>query len=170
MSMSIERSTVTGIFPERAQAERAVAELSSAGFGDDVVGVAGRDDIAEGLGLREAKQTSVGSEFVVVTVEAGDRMEDAHAILLRSGASEVHPAQGELANERPVVVATQGYGLQRDATVEGNDAVTGANSKRAEEAVAQEEGDDTFFGQTVLPEGVQPGSKDDPNVHSPRPI
>lgn len=168
MSMSIERSAVTGIFPERTQADQAVEELRRAGFADDVIGVAGRDEVAEGLGLGEAKKESVIADFVVVTVEAGERMQDALQVLLQCGASEVHPAQQELADERPVAVASQGYGLQRDPSVDGNTSV--ADSNMTENAVAEEEGDDTFFGQTILPEGVQPGSPEDPNVRKPRTV
>lgn len=167
MSMSIERSTVTGIFPELAQAERAVAELKSAGFGDDQVGIAGRDDVAEGLGVGEAKKEAGIPDFIVVTVEAEERMQEAYAILLRSRASEVYPAQDELANE-PLAVASQGYGLQRDPSVEDNTSYEVPYS--TDNAVAEKEGGDTFFGQTILPYHVQPGSPDDPNVQHPRSI
>lgn len=168
MSMSIERSVVTGIFPERTQAEQAVAELKQAGFADDVIGVAGRDEVAEGLGLAEAKRETVLSNFVVVTVEAGERMQDALKVMLQSGASEVHPSQQEQGDEQPLGVASQGYGLQRDPSVEGSAAVE--DTRTTDAAVAEEEGDDTFFGQTILPEGVQPGSPQDPNVRKPRTV
>jgi hypothetical protein len=39
-----ERSTVVGVFSDRAQADRAVEELRRAGFSNDQIGVAGREE------------------------------------------------------------------------------------------------------------------------------
>ncbi len=95
-------------------------------------------------------------------------MQDALKVLLQNGASEVHPAQQEQGDER-LAVTSQGYGLQRDPSVEGIGGDSAVEESRTTDAVvADEEGDDTFFGQTVLPEGVQPGSPEDPNVRNPR--
>src|SRR5262249_37741372 len=56
------RTTALGVVTERDQAERAVAELRSAGFRDDQIGVAIKKEEApeEGPGLGETKATEGG--------------------------------------------------------------------------------------------------------------
>jgi hypothetical protein len=56
------RTTAVGVFTERDQAERAVAELRSAGFRDDQIGVAVKKEEApeEGPGPGETKATEGG--------------------------------------------------------------------------------------------------------------
>jgi len=47
MAKAQERSTAVGVFEDRAQADRAVAELREAGFRDDQIGVAMRHDAGD---------------------------------------------------------------------------------------------------------------------------
>ena len=45
--MRVQKSTVVGVFEDRQQADRAIDELRRAGFRDDQIGVAMRDDEGE---------------------------------------------------------------------------------------------------------------------------
>ena len=60
------RTTVAGLFPERAAAEAAIADLKDAGFGGDQLGVAMRDrdaqgELAEDTGTKAAEGATTGA-------------------------------------------------------------------------------------------------------------
>jgi hypothetical protein len=72
--MNERQATVVGAFADRAQAQAAVRDLEAAGFRDDQIGVAGRDDssgpaldqatgsrIAEGAGIGAVTGAGVGA-------------------------------------------------------------------------------------------------------------
>ncbi len=65
-----ERSTVVGVFEDRAQADRAVAELRKAGFRDDQIGVAMRhntDDFAIDVEEEEGSEAAAGATAGALT-------------------------------------------------------------------------------------------------------
>ena len=93
---TINRSIVTGVFQDEAQAQQAMTDLQSAGFTDDQIrysvhrGGAGILDALAGLGLSQDEANYYNSEFMagrtVVTVNAPDRQQEAYDILKRNGA------------------------------------------------------------------------------------
>jgi hypothetical protein len=66
--MTFERSTVVAAFSSRAQAEQAVAELHRAGFRDDQLGLALRDDRAPSRAARPGEETAAGEGAVAGAV------------------------------------------------------------------------------------------------------
>lgn len=166
---TIDRPTVMGTFHDRVQAEQAVADLKQAGFSDELIGLAGRDEVPEktDTGDTSGKEPLI-SDLIVIAVKAEGRRQEALDILNRHGVSEVHDSPFEQTNERTMPIVSEGYGLQRDPALDID--VPTSNPDVASSAVAEEEGRDTFFGQTVLPANVQPGSKDDPNMKHPRTV
>src|SRR5579885_3293641 len=56
-----ERSTAVGVFSERPQAERAIAELHHAGFSDEQIGFVARngDKMAESMGNGDTRAETV---------------------------------------------------------------------------------------------------------------
>lgn len=193
------RSTVMGTFDNRTQAEQAVTTLKQAGFTDDRIGLAGRDEVIEKMQTDASSRTGQAlSESVVVTVKAGERWQEAIDILHRQGASymipspdtaseeysvqsptqqtthgdaiaahlEYDPVAGpRLTTENTAPIDTGGYGLKRDPALD-TDTSTGDPNVRAN-TTTEEEGRDTFFGQTVEPTYIEPGSPDDPDTRSP---
>lgn len=162
-----DHSTVMGTFNNRAQAEEAVTALKQAGFSDDLIGLAGREEVLEKTDTSDTSEKGpLTSDLIVVAVKAEGRQQEVLDILHRHSVSEVHASPFEQTNEHIAPIVTEGYGLQRDPALDAD--VPANNSDVASNAVAEEEGHDTFFGQTVLPTNAQPGSKDDPNVRHPR--
>ena len=89
-----QRSTVVGVFEDRAQAERAIADLDRAGFGDDKVGFVerGGEEGKQGThpGTRETMDlgaetgTQAGGEFsgALAGTTAGGLLGAAAALLI----------------------------------------------------------------------------------------
>jgi hypothetical protein len=48
MATTATRTTVVGVFPDRSHAQQAVSELKRLGFGEDQIGVLGRDGLPSG--------------------------------------------------------------------------------------------------------------------------
>jgi len=90
-----DRSIVTGVFTDDAQAQQAMSDLQNAGFSDDQIrysvhkGGSGILDSLTGLGLGEDEANFYNSEFMngrtVVTVKTDDRQQEAMDILRRYG-------------------------------------------------------------------------------------
>ncbi len=190
-----DRSTVMGTFKNRAQAEQAINALGRIGFGNELIGFAGRDEVLEKLDTNIPTRAGQAlSSSVVVTVKAGQRWREALDILHSNGASDTTPSLDEaseddfplvptdhktqasamqphleydpvagprMTTENTAPIASGEYGLKRDPTLDTDTSISDPNVNA--NATAQEEGGDTFFGQTV-----EPGSPDDPNIRSPR--
>jgi uncharacterized membrane protein len=90
---STGRRTVAALFQRRADVEQAVADLRAAGFDGDAVAVAWREDVGDGRA-----DATTGA---VVTVAAGDRVNEAFALLERSGAHTEPAAIGHRAEIAP---------------------------------------------------------------------
>ena len=56
-----QRSTVVGVFEDRTQADRAIADLRTAGFRDDQIGVAMRHTDESGVSAATPDDTDAGS-------------------------------------------------------------------------------------------------------------
>ncbi len=195
---TIDRSTVSGTFSERGQAEQAVAELRQAGFSDALVGLAGSDEVLEKINTNVFAQAAETTS-VVVTVKAEERWQEAFAILQKNGASNMTPTTTEATVEQsssptanqttddtsvephleydPIMgpqvttqnaapVASGGFGLERDPALDSDIPTSDPNLQK--NRVPEKEGEDTFFGQPVIPQHVEPGSPADPNVRKPR--
>jgi hypothetical protein len=166
---TIDSPTVMGTFHDRVQAEQAIADLKQAGFSDELIGLAGQDEALEkaDTGDTSRKEPSI-PDLIVVAVKAEERRQEVLDILYRHGVSEVHDSPFEQTNEHTMPIVAEGYGLQRDPALDTD--VPTNNPDVVSNAIAQEEGHDTFFGQTVLPANAQPGSRDDPNLKRPRTV
>lgn len=91
-----DRSIVTGVFQEDAQAQQAMADLQNAGFTADQIrysvhsGGAGIFDSLTGLGLGQDEANYYNSEFMagrtIVIVKTNDRQQEAYDILHRYNA------------------------------------------------------------------------------------
>jgi hypothetical protein len=79
-----DRSIAMGVFEDSTLAQRAIDELRQAGFGDDHIGFAVRNNP-----LVEAEVSAPGTEkqYVVVMVRTEDRQQEALDVLRRCGAS-----------------------------------------------------------------------------------
>ena len=87
------RRTVAAVFHQRSAVERAVADLTEAGFAPADVSVALREELLHG-----ADSARAGA---LVTVAAGDRVTEALAILERNGAETQPGAIGHRAEFAP---------------------------------------------------------------------
>src|SRR5438067_11164447 len=121
-------SITIGIFQDQAQAQQAIDELRTAGFGDDQIHFAGHGTAAGGLlaslkslftgqepgtgapyedlaslGIPEEDTASYQREYeagrIIVTVMAGSRVAEAAAILSRSGASVTNTHAAQTADD-----------------------------------------------------------------------
>src|SRR5947209_19197219 len=91
---TINRSIVTGVFSDDAQAQQAMADLQNAGFSSDQIrysvhkGGSGILDSLAGLGLPQNEASFYNDEFLagrtVVTVNTNDRQQEAYDILMRN--------------------------------------------------------------------------------------
>jgi uncharacterized protein (TIGR02271 family) len=101
------RSIVAGVFQNESQAQQAMADLQNAGFTDDQIrysvhkGGAGILDALTGLGLPQDQANYYNSEFMagrtVVTVNAGNRRQEAYDLLMRNGAYDYSSRTGQTA-------------------------------------------------------------------------
>lgn len=101
-----ERSTIVGVFTEPGLADRAIEELERAGFRDDHLSLfshlTGSDrkiiKKLESMGVPEEEAGYYQGELdlgrTIVTVEAGDRQEDALEILRANGAYDATTRRG----------------------------------------------------------------------------
>jgi hypothetical protein len=78
--MATDRSTVVAVFQDRAFAERAISEFKNAGFSDDQI------------------QSEFESNRAILTVQAGDKENEALEILRRNGALDANSRFGQPAN------------------------------------------------------------------------
>jgi uncharacterized protein (TIGR02271 family) len=99
-----DRSIVTGVFQNEAEAQQAMADLQSAGFSADQIrysvhrGGAGILDSLAGLGLGQDEANYYNNEFMsgrtVVTVMPNDRQQEAYDILHRYNAYDWNSRSG----------------------------------------------------------------------------
>jgi hypothetical protein len=181
-----DRSIAMGVFEESTLAQQAIDELRQAGFGDDHIGFAVRKDP-----LVEADASTPGTEkqYVVVMVRTEDRQQEALDILRRCGAShagmrsdlldetnatassrEYDPITGpRSAGSDQAAVASSGYGLERDPTVETDATAKTYDRNVRPPSVTEEDGSqESFFERPLEPGTVQAGDWDDPNIRHPR--
>jgi len=102
---TFNRSTVTGVFQNEAQAQQAMADLQNAGFSADQIrysvhrGGSGILDSLLGLGLGNDEANYYNNEFMagrtVVTVKTDDRQQEAHDILRRYNAYDWSSRAGQ---------------------------------------------------------------------------
>ena len=102
---TMNRSIVVGVFQNETQAQQAMADLQNAGFTDDQIrysvhkGGSGILDSLTGLGLSQDDATYYNNEFMagrtVVTVNSGDRQQEAYDILRRNGAYDANSRTGQ---------------------------------------------------------------------------
>ena len=105
---TVNRSIVAAVFQDDSQAQQAMADLQNAGFTDDQIrysvhkGGAGILDSLMGLGFAQEQANYYNSEFMagrtVVTVNAGDRQQEAYDILMRNGAYDWNSRTGQTAS------------------------------------------------------------------------
>jgi uncharacterized protein (TIGR02271 family) len=105
---TVNRSIVAAVFQDESQAQQAMADLQNAGFTDDQIrysvhkGGAGILDALMGLGFAQDQANYYNSEFMsgrtVVTVNAGDRQQEAYDILMRNGAYDWNSRTGQTAS------------------------------------------------------------------------
>lgn len=166
---SFDRSTMMATFHQREQAEQAIAALKQAGFSDEQVGLAGRQEVfAEVDPVRSAPVESERPDLIVVAVKAEDRYQQALDILKNYEVVEVHSSPFEQTAEHIEPMVSSNFGLHRDPALD-EDVTVGDNNAGANRVVEQE-GGDTFFGQTVLPGNASPGDRNDPDIHQPRTV
>jgi hypothetical protein len=165
---TIDRSTVMGTFHSRVQAEQAVAELRKRGFQDDNIGLAGREEVIETMGIGEEHtvvdgQQELREDLVSVTIKAEERWREALDVLLARGAFDTFPSltdeQASISN--PAEVSGQEVHLEYDpiagpqVTLEDSTAMaTGSFGLQRDPAL---DDDDT----TVSPYVNTPTSDDD---------
>jgi len=104
---TVNRSIVAGVFQDESQAQQAMADLQNAGFTDDQIrysvhkGGAGILDALTSLGFQQDQANYYNSEFMagrtVVTVNAGNRQQEAYDILMRNGAYDYSSRRGQAA-------------------------------------------------------------------------
>lgn len=132
-----DRSSIVGVFEDRAQADQAVNELRSAGFSDDHINllvrsasVAGEDSIVDEQ-RTETEEESTAAEMIptvfkskpevtrtVVTVQAQGREQEALAILHRNGANNANIPDALEADLAPIIgTETEHTGRQQKLVV-----------------------------------------------------
>lgn len=105
---TFNRSTVTGVFQNEAQAQQAMADLQNAGFTTDQIrysvhrGGSGIFDSLLGLGLGNDEANYYNSEFMagrtVVTVKTDDRQQEARDVMHRYNAYDWSSRSGQAAD------------------------------------------------------------------------
>jgi len=133
---TVNRSIVAGVFTDESQAQQAMADLQNAGFTDDQIrysvhkGGAGILDALTGLGLPQDQANYYNSEFMsgrtVVTVNAGDRQQEAYNILMRNGAYDWNSRTGQTASAGSYTQTAQtdyGSNYTQTPTTEGEQRV-----------------------------------------------
>jgi hypothetical protein len=181
-----DRSIAMGVFEESTLAQQAIDELRQAGFGDDHIGFAVRQDP-----LVDPGTSAPGTEkqYVVVMVRTEDRQQEALETLRRCGAShagmrsdllseanattssrEYDPITGpQSARSDQAAVNSSGYGLERDPTVETQATAKTYDRNIRPPAVTEEDGSqDSSFERPLAPGTVLAGDWDDPNIRHPR--
>jgi len=133
---TVNRSIVAGVFQDESQAQQAMADLQNAGFTDDQIrysvhkGGAGILDALTSLGFQQDQANYYNSEFMagrtVVTVNAGNRQQEAYNILMRNGAYDYSSRRGQAATAGSYTQTAQtdyGSNYTQAPTTEGEQKV-----------------------------------------------
>jgi len=133
---TVNRSIVAGVFQDESQAQQAMADLQNAGFTDDQIrysvhkGGAGILDALTSLGFQQDQANYYNSEFMagrtVVTVNAGNRQQEAYDILMRNGAYDYSSRRGQAATAGSYTQTAQtdyGSNYTQAPTTEGEQKV-----------------------------------------------
>ncbi|MDQ2905421.1 MAG: YsnF/AvaK domain-containing protein [Chloroflexota bacterium] len=134
------RKIVTGVFQDEASAQRAIAELENAGFDANQIkysthkGGGGITESLLGMGIAQDEAAYYNSEFeagrTVVTIDTGDRQQEAYDILARNGAYDASNRAGQATTGTTNYATTTG--VANDATYDRNVAQTDENALDAD--------------------------------------
>src|SRR5947209_2593893 len=122
---TINRSIVTGVFQDDAQAQQAMADLQNAGFSDDQIrysihkGGSGIYDSLASMGLGQDEAKYYNDEFMagrtVVTVNSADRRQEAYDILHRYNAYDWDSGTGQTSDYAQTQTPQAGYTTDQGA-------------------------------------------------------